>query len=181
MDATSKRDWGMFAVGIALVIVGFVCLWAPGLTLLSVAAIVGAMFLVVGVFDVYAYARYRKSMSLSGWLVAYALCDIVLGVMFLANPIIAAEVVPWVAGAFMAAYGVFQIFAAVRLRTAISWGWLIASGVLSVLCGICFFVWPGSFAIFLGFFLMMRGVTLAVYGATPQAELGGDTTAHHVA
>ena len=39
MEATSKRDWGMFAAGVALIIVGFVFLWAPGLTLVSIAAV----------------------------------------------------------------------------------------------------------------------------------------------
>ena len=109
METASKRDWGMLAAGIALIIVGFVFLWAPGLTLVSIAAVVGAMFLAVGAFDVYAYVRHRRSLGLSGWLLAYAVCDIVLGVVFLIHPILAAEVIPWVAGAFMAAYGIFEI------------------------------------------------------------------------
>ena len=169
MEATSKRDWGMFAAGVALIIVGFVFLWAPGLTLVCIAAVAGAMFLVVGAFDLYTYARYHKSLDLSGWLLAYAICDIVLGLMFLIHPLIAAEVIPWVAGAFMAAYGIFEIVAAVQLR-----------GAVSILCGVFFFIWPASFAIFLAFFLMMRGVTLAVYGATPRVVLS-DKSLHHTA
>lgn len=180
MDATTKRDWGMFAAGIALIIVGFVFLWAPGLTLVSIAAIVGAMFLVVGAFDVYTYARYHHSLDLSGWLLAYAICDIILGIVFLIHPILAAEVIPWVAGAFMAAYGIFEIVAGVQLRGSVTWGWLLFGGIVSILCGVCFFIWPASFAIFLAFFLMMRGVTLAVYGATPRTVLTG-RSAHHSA
>ncbi|MCI8467983.1 MAG: hypothetical protein HFJ75_00495 [Eggerthellaceae bacterium] len=178
MDATNKRDWGMFAAGIALIIAGFIFLLAPGLTLVSIAAVAGVMFLVVGAFDVYYYARYRKVMDYTGWMLASAICDIILGIMFLVNPIIAAEVIPWVAGAFMAAYGIFEIVAGVQLRGVVSWGWLIAGGIVSILCGVCFFIWPASFAIFLAFFLMMRGVTLAVAGATPHMVIS-DTTAHH--
>ena len=180
MEATSKRDWGMFAAGVALIIVGFDVQWAPGRTLVSNAAVAGAMFLVVGAFDLYTYARYHKSLDLSGWLLAYAICDIVLGLMFLIHPLIAAEVIPWVAGAFMAAYGIFEIVAAVQLRGAVSWGWLLVGGIVSILCGVFFFIWPASFAIFLAFFLMMRGVTLAVYGATPRVVLS-DKSLHHTA
>lgn len=180
METASKRDWGMLAAGIALIIVGFVFLWAPGLTLVSIAAVVGAMFLAVGAFDVYAYVRHRRSLGLSGWLLAYAVCDIVLGVVFLIHPILAAEVIPWVAGAFMAAYGIFEIVAAVQLRGAVTWGWLLLGGIVSILCGACFFIWPASFAVFLAFFLMMRGVALAVYGATPRTMPTG-RSAHHAA
>lgn len=180
MEAVSKRDWGMFAAGVALIIIGFVFLWVPGLTLVSIAAVAGAMLLAVGAFDVYTYVRYRQSLDLSGWLIAYAICDIILGIMFLVHPIVAAAVIPWLAGAFVVAYGIFEIIAAARLRRAISWGWLLLAGVVSVLCGVFFFIWPASFALFLGFFLMMRGVTLAVYGVAPRT-MPSDAATHHAA
>ena len=172
MDTANKRDWGLFAAGIALIIISFIFLLAPGLTMESIAAVAGAMLLVVGGMDVYTYARYRKSMTLSGWMLAYAICDIILGIMFLIHPIVAAAVIPWVAGIFVVAYGIFQIAMAVKLRDVMPGaGWLVANGIVSILCGICFFVWPASFAIFLAVFLMMRGVTMAVYGVTPGSAM----------
>ena len=101
MDIKVGRNWGLFAAGIALVIIGFVLLMVPGLTLVSIAVIAGCMFLAAGIVDAYAYFKF---------------------------------------------------------------------------CGIAFFLWPGTFALFLGFFLMARGVQMAVYGVSlPQATIVAHT------
>ena len=126
MDIKVGRNWGLFAAGIALVIIGFVLLMVPGLTLVSIAVIAGCMFL---------------------------------------------------AAVFVVAYGIFEIVAAVRFRDALpGWGWVLFAGIVSLFCGIAFFLWPGTFALFLGFFLMARGVQMAVYGVSlPQATIVAHT------
>ena len=131
MDIKVGRNWGLFAAGIALVIIGFVLLMVPGLTLVSIAVIAGCMFLAAGIVDAYAYFKYREAEGLSGWALAYAVCDIILGVLFIVHPIASAVVIPWV---------------------------------------------MGTFALFLGFFLMARGVQMAVYGVSlPQATIVAHT------
>lgn len=173
MDIKVGRNWGMFAAGIALIIIGFVLLMVPGLTLVSIAIIAGCMFLAAGIVDAYAYFKYRKTEGLSGWALAYAICDIILGVLFIVHPVASAVVIPWVCGIFVAAYGIFEIVAAVRFHSEMSgWGWVLFAGIVSVLCGIAFFVAPGTFALFLGFFLMARGVQMAVFGVSlPKATI----------
>ena len=177
MDIKVGRNWGLFAAGIALVIIGFVLLMVPGLTLVSIAVIAGCMFLAAGIVDAYAYFKYREAEGLSGWALAYAICDIILGVLFIVHPIASAVVIPWVMGIFVVAYGIFEIVAAVRFRDALpGWGWVLFAGIVSLLCGIAFFLWPGTFALFLGFFLMARGVQMAVYGVSlPQATIVAHT------
>ena len=131
MDIKVGRNWGLFAAGIALVIIGFVLLMVPGLTLVSIAVIAGCMFLAAGIVDAYAYFKYREAEGLSGWALAYAVCDIILGALFIVHPIASAVVIPWV---------------------------------------------MGIFALFLGFFLMARGVQMAVYGVSlPQATIVAHT------
>ena len=175
MDIKVGRNWGLFAAGIALVIIGFVLLMVPGLTLVSIAVIAGCMFLAAGIVDAYAYFKYREAEGLSGWALAYAVCDIILGVLFIVHPIASAVVIPWVMGIFVVAYGIFEIVAAVRFHDALpGWGWVLFAGIVSLFCGIAFFLWPGTFALFLGFFLMARGVQMAVYGVSlPQATHRG--------
>ena len=125
------------------------------------------MFLAAGIVDAYAYFKYREAEGLSGWALAYAVCDIILGVLFIVHPIASAVVIPWVMGIFVVAYGIFEIVAAVRFRDALpGWGWVLFAGIVSLFCGIAFFLWPGTFALFLGFFLMARGVQMAVYGVS---------------
>ncbi|MCI8366518.1 MAG: hypothetical protein HFJ66_02820 [Eggerthellaceae bacterium] len=178
MDVKTRRDWGLFFLGIALVIIGFVFLTVPGITLVAVTSVAGAFLLVTGGFDIYAYARYRDEMGLDGWTIAYAICDIVLGAVLLIHPVFFSAVIPWVAGVFMAAYGIFEIVAAARSKGVSGRGWVVFNGIVSLLCALAFFLVPASFVIFLAFFLICRGVTLAVYGITIDKVI---TTSHHAA
>lgn len=173
MDIKVGRNWGLFFAGIALILIGFVLLMVPGLTLVSIAIIAGCMFLAAGIVDAWAYFKYRREEGLSGWALAYAVCDIVLGVLFIVHPVASAVVIPWVMGIFVLAYGIFETVAAVRFhREMPGWGWVLFSGIVSLLCGIAFIVAPGTFALFLGFFLMARGVQMAVFGVSlPQARV----------
>ena len=55
--SASKHDWGLIFAGVALAAAGFFCMLAPGLTIVTIAAVVGAFFLVAGVFDIISYIR----------------------------------------------------------------------------------------------------------------------------
>ena len=166
MDTTKRHDWGLIVAGILLVVCAFFFLVAPGLTLVTITAIAGAAFLVSGVFDIINYVRFHKVMNLSGWAIAYAVLDIVIGLMFLIHPLALAGVIPWMIGAFFIIFGVFEIVGSFTVKkTGVPlWGWMLFSVIVSVLCGLTFFVWPAALSIFLSVFILMRGVSLVFYG-----------------
>ena len=166
MDTTKRHDWGLIVAGALLVLLAVFFMAAPGLTLVTMTAIAGAGFLVSGVFDIVFYARFREAMGLSGWTLAYGVLDVVLGLMFLLHPLALAGVIPWIVGLFFVVFGAFEVAAALRVRrlgTSL-WGWMLFSGIVSVLCGLTFFVSPATFVIFLALFVAMRGASLIVYG-----------------
>ena len=166
MDMTKKHDWGLIVAGVLLVLCAFFFILAPGLTLVTITAIAGAAFLVSGIFDIINYVRFRKAMDLSGWARVYALLDSVIGFVFLLHPLAFAAVIPWVIGAFFLVFGVVEIVGAIRIRKtgASLWGWMLFSGIVSALCGLTFFFAPASFSIFLSLFVLMRGVSMIMYG-----------------
>lgn len=161
-----KHDWGLIAAGALLILCSFIFLVAPGITLVTITAIAGAAFLVSGVMDLVNYFRYRKAADLSAWAVVYAVCDFVIGAMLLVHPLLYSAVIPWVVGVFFAAFGAMEIFGAFQMRKgeAPAWGWMLVSGIVSVLCGVMFFVAPASLSIFLSVFVLMRGMSLIFYG-----------------
>lgn len=162
----SKHDWGLVFAGIALAVAGLFCLLAPGLTIVTIAAVVGAFFLVAGVFDIIGYVRFRNIMPRSGWELAYAVIDVLLGLMFLLHPLAFSAVVPWLVGLCFAVFGVFEIVAAVKAKGwgLQLWGWPLFSGILNVLCGIAFFISPATLGVFLAVILLVRAASLVVYG-----------------
>ena len=85
--SASKHDWGLIFAGVALAAAGFFCMLAPGLTIVTIAAVVGAFFLVAGVFDIISYIRLRNILPRSGWELAYAIIDVLLGLIFLLHPL----------------------------------------------------------------------------------------------
>lgn len=154
-----RRDWGVIVAGILLVICAFVCLLMPGITLVTITLIAGAGFLVSGVMDIIEYVRFRKVMMLSGWALAYAILDVIVGLMFLVHPLAFSVVLPWLIGMFFVVFGIFEIVAALKGRNvgAPLWGWAVFSGIVGILCGITFFASPATLAIFVALFMIMRG------------------------
>lgn len=166
MDTARKHDWGLVIAGILLVICSLVLLFAPTLSLVTITALAGAAFLVSGVFDIVDYVRFHKMMDLSGWVLAYAVLDIIIGLMLLIHPLAFAVVIPWVIGAFLLVFGVFEIIGSFKVRSAgvSMWGWMLFSGIVGVLCGLMLFFSPATLVIFLAIFIIMRGVSLIFYG-----------------
>lgn len=163
--AETGRDWGLFFAGLVVLISGVIIFFWPGLTLVSIAILAGVMLLVGGVFDLISYFRFRNTGMTSGWAVVNAICSIILGLMFLIHPVLTSTVIPMVAGVFVLFYGGMAIAAAISLRKAgPGWGLMLLNGLVSILCGFMFIFMPASFAIFLSVFLIMRGVTMCVYG-----------------
>lgn len=161
-----KHDWGLVAAGALLIVCSFIFLVAPDITLVTITAIAGAAFLVSGVMDLVNYFRYRKVADLSAWAVVYAICDFVIGGMLLLHPLLYSAVIPWVVGVFFVAFGVMEIFGSVQMHKsgASAWGWMLFSGIVSILCGVMFFAAPASLSIFLSVFVLMRGTSLIFYG-----------------
>ena len=166
MYGETRRDWGIIVAGALLVICAFVCLLMPGVTLVTITLIAGASFLISGIMDVIEYVRFREQLMLSGWALAYAILDILIGVMFALHPLAFSVVLPWLIGGFFVVFGIFEVVTAVKARRlgAPLWGWGVFSGVVGVLCGITFFLSPATLSIFIALFMIMRGASLLVFG-----------------
>ena len=94
------KNWQLIVAGILLVVFAAVCLFFPGITLGSIAFMVGAAFLLSGVVNIATYVRDRVLLDLSGAVLAYGIVDVLIGLMFVVHPMIFAMVLPWVAGMY---------------------------------------------------------------------------------
>ncbi len=169
----STHDWGLFFGGLLVILCGVAVIFWPGATLEILAIVAGCTFLVAGGFAFGRWIRTHKYVDGSGWTLANAICDVILGLMFLIHPIIAAGAMTFVIGCFVVAYGVFAIVSSISLmRIDSSWWVMLLNGILSLICGWLFIFSPGFFAIYLGVFLMMQGVTMSVYGISPSRDNG---------
>lgn len=169
MDARLTRHWGLFWTGAAIFILGIVFLFFPTASLVTMAIWFGVILIVGGIAEIISYWALRNTFGMSGWSIAAGALDIIIGIIFLAHPLLTANVLPWLAGWALIFYGIMVFFAAGALReTGVSLGASIANGVVAIICGILFFAFPVAFMYVLAFFLIFRGITLMVYGASKQ-------------
>lgn len=165
-QAKKEKNWSLIVPGVLLIFFGALCAFYPGITLLSVTFVAGAGFIFAGIVNIVSYVRERKTMGLSGWYVAYGILDILVGLMLVIHPFATAYVIPWLIGSFIVAYSIVEIASIISLRKQLGsvWGLGLVSAILSLIVGVCFFVFPESLAIFISVFAVIRGATLIAAG-----------------
>ena len=167
MNSKTERNWQLIVAGVLFILLGLVCAFFPGLTLASIAFMVGAAFVVSGVVNIATFIRDRELLGFSGWILAYGILDVLIGGMFVIHPFAFAAVLPWVIGAFVLVFGAYEVVAAFMIKRSglPLWGWMLVSGIISIVIGFLFFYLPEMLALFIALFALLRGVDLIVVGA----------------
>jgi uncharacterized membrane protein HdeD (DUF308 family) len=174
------RNWWAIALrGVAAVVFGVLALLLPGATLAALVLLFGAYAIVEGVFSLIAAVRGRTDEP--RWLLALqAIVSIAAGFVAFLWPGLTALVLLYVIAAWALVIGVLQIVAAARLHSQIRGeGWLVLSGILSMIFGVLMIwapgagalalvLWIGSYAIVFGALLIVLAFRLR--GGRLQAE-----------
>ncbi|MBX3437194.1 MAG: HdeD family acid-resistance protein [Planctomycetaceae bacterium] len=170
VECVSRLWWLMLLRGILLIIVGVCAFAQPGITLLAFTKVLGAFEIVDGVFaliaGVFGWAESRI------WEIVRGLLGIGIGVFVLAHPLLVGAIAATIIVLFIAfqsiAGGVLEIIVAIRERKELTGeGWLILSGVFSIIFGIILLSAPfassliliqvlGAFAVFFGCLLIVN-------------------------
>jgi uncharacterized membrane protein HdeD (DUF308 family) len=167
--ALSRWWWTFILRGLLAIAFGILAFVAPVWGLAILVALFGAWALVDGVASVWTGIRTR-SVDRNWWLeILEGLVSIVAGLIAFVLPGFAAEVLVILIAVWAIVPGVFQIWAAIRLREQIRGEfWLGLAGVASILFGVILLVFPaggalalvwliGSGAIAIGVFLTILG------------------------
>lgn len=134
----------------------------PGITLLTLILLYGAYVGAEGIFELIAAIR-GGTVAPRWWLAIAGIIALAAAAVTFLAPGITGLVLLYIIGAWAAAHGILEIIGAIKLRKQIENEWLlIFSGVMSVLFGLCLFLWPGASAITLvwliGAYAIVAGV-----------------------
>lgn len=122
-------------VGIVIVIAGFLSLIAPLAGGLSITVIVGTLILLAGVMQL--LLVFRAGSFGQGLLLALlGLLGVVAGGYTLMHPAAALAALTLLLSAWFVASGIIESIAALTARDVKGWGWILFSGVVSVLLGL---------------------------------------------
>lgn len=152
-----RRSWGwLMGAGIVLILLGVFGLAATFLFSVASALSFGAMMLIAGGV-LFADAFRREGWSSRLAMLAVGVLYIATGALVFYNPLQAVIALTLLCAAMLVAAGVLRIVMAFQIRSLPVWGWVLASGILSLLLGILIFAqWPASSAWVLGTFLAIE-------------------------
>jgi uncharacterized membrane protein HdeD (DUF308 family) len=162
--------WGwIVAYGVATLLTGVVAIVWPSSTLVVIAIIFAVQLFVGAVYQfVFAFAVPNES----GWLRAlFALLSIfsfVVAIYLFAHVGLTLLVLATVIGIYWVALGIIELFLAIG-HSEVRWRpWIGITGILSIVAGGVVVIFPVSslffLTVFLGFWLVIFGVTLIVRG-----------------
>lgn len=170
LDGIRKNARTAKWVGILLIITGVLSLFAPMSAGMSVVILIGALLTVAGISQL--FLAFRAGSFGSGLVVfLLGLLGILAGVFMLARPGIALASLTLVLALYFVIAGIAQAFGAFDVKPEKGWGWLLFSGIVSVLLGILMwrqFPFSGIWAVgtLVGVQLLMTGVTLMALGGS---------------
>lgn len=152
-----RRNWGwLMGAGIVLILLGMVGLVAANLFSVVSALSFGFMMLIAGgVLFVDAFRREGWASRLA--MLAIGVLYVLTGLLVFYNPLQAVVALTLLCAAMLVAAGILRIIMAFQMRPLAVWGWVLASGILSLLLGILIFAqWPASSTWVLGTFLAIE-------------------------
>ena len=158
----------LVAAGVVSILIGLLVLAWPGATIKVVALLFAIQLIVAGVLQlVSAFSADRGAGGRVLFVLTGAL-SIVVGLLCLREPLQTALVLGLLIGALWVVQGVAGVVEAIGNESGRARGWMIASGVLSVIGGVVVLVYPGASLVvlvwMLGIFLLISGAVVVVQG-----------------
>ncbi|MEE4639215.1 MAG: DUF308 domain-containing protein [Wenzhouxiangella sp.] len=129
-----KRGW-LVAIGIISIILGISALIFPWLATLGVELMIGVLLLLTGILELVRVLADRPPAGMALNIV-FSIVAIVAGGLLLIYPLQGIFTLTLVLTFFFLLAGIFKTAAAFTLRPAPGWGWMLTSGLLSLLLGI---------------------------------------------
>lgn len=167
MSAILAENWWAIALrGVFAILFALIALFLPGATILSLVLFFSAYMLVDGVFGIVSAIRAARQGQRWGLLVLEGIVDILVGVIAFSWPGLTVLFFVTLMAVWSLVTGILMIVAAFKLHAEYGKGWLIFSGIVSVLFGIALLIAPLIGAVvltwWLGAYAMVFGISLLV-------------------
>lgn len=173
--------WLLLAGGVILFLIGVVVFAFPVQSYVGMTVLFGWLMLLTGVVETIVAVRNTHYVTGRGWMLAWGVIEIVLGLILVFNVALSSATLPVVLGFWLlmrgfSAVGLGGDMRAVGIRGA---GWTILCGILLLLCALGILFQPlvfGSTAVvvWVGLSLLLAGASAALLGLQLR-------TAHRVA
>lgn len=156
------RYWWVHLIrGILALLFGLICLVAPGVTLTTLAVFAGAFILVDGIFGLVGVFANWKELEQKWLFLLEAVVSMLLGWLILRLPEAAVMMLVLLMAMWAMIAGFTRVAMAINMRKEIKGeGWIIASGVLTILLGVALIVFPALGVVYMAVLLGVGALLL---------------------
>ena len=118
-------------LGVIVLIVGLLAMGSPLVAGLSIAMLVGIMLILAGIGQFIFSVQTGKGV----FAILVSVLAILAGIYMVANPAVALATLTIFLAVYMVASGIFEILMAFQIKTIKGWGWVLISGMVSLVLG----------------------------------------------
>lgn len=161
--------WALLILGIAVFIAGILVLSYPGQSYIGLAALFAVIIFISGVVQLI-MAFTEKYMIGRGWTAVVGVIELILGIMLMFSPALAASMLPIVLGIWLLMRGMVMIGMASEMTHFKVPGmiWTIILAVLLIICSLMILFHPilvgiAAVVLWVGIALLVGGVSIAVF------------------
>jgi uncharacterized membrane protein HdeD (DUF308 family) len=164
-----RAKWGWFvALGAVLLAMGLLALGNVILATVAAVISIGAMMIIGAAAQIIHAFQVKSWPSFNYFLLSGLLYGLAAYFVF-RNPLFAAATLTLYLGIALIASGAMRIWSSFQLRPVTGWGWVLASGLVTLLAGIVFVGgWPVNtlwlLGMYLAFDLIFQGVAALGFG-----------------
>ena len=167
-------------IGIILIIVGVLAIASPLAAGMSITIVVGTLLIIGGIGECFlAFQAGAFGRGLLIFIVGALMA--VAGFYLVSQPMSGLAKITLFLSAYFIASGIFEIIAAVQIRPASGWGWMLINGIVTLLLGILLwrqFPLSGAWAVgvLFGIKMVVSGLTLVFIGNAVKGAVKEATT-----
>lgn len=160
-----EQNWRyLMGGGILIALLGIFAIFTPFVTGVALSIMLGAILVVGGLIHV-ADAFSARGLKGSLWQLVLALVYAAAGIALLANPVVGLTTLTLLVIGYFLAGGIVEVIMGLRMRGQPRWGWIVASGVVSLLlAGLLWIDFPSSalwaVGLLFGVSLLSSGISL---------------------
>ena len=164
-EALLAMNWWAAAIrGVSAIVLGLLAIMLPALTLVGLVIIFAVYCLVDGIFAIVLAIRGARKHQRWGWLALNGVVSLIVAAAALFYPFITILVLIALFAAWALITGALSIAAAMKLPKNHGRGWLIAGGVIAIICGLAMILLPPlgmvTLTFLVGFQALFAGITL---------------------
>ena len=159
-----KNWYSWLIIGISSILVGLIAILNPFAASIAVEQLISWIFIVVGAIQIYSAWKTQRF----SWVMLSGVIGLLVGLMMLTNPLAALVSLTTMISILLLLIGIAKLLASWKLRATPYFGFVMFSGLLSVLISIVIFAnLPGAAATLLGLLLAIElisnGISLLAY------------------